>query len=202
MHPCAQNLNVAVFAFLEIVLDHFHERLGRRNGVGHHERQFKHLGARITTGGITDNGHGDVGHAVDGLVHQFRRFAAKSHGIKMLNRDRTARGFLDLLGPRFQDVLGHGRHRRQELVQAQGHVRGPCRTDRQSRCTSSTRKCADKVTSFHSFLPLVRASQPANFWIKARLVQQNRQITRPSKPKPIERNCTGVWQGHIRKTIK
>ena len=134
--PCAQNLEVLIFAALEIGFDHFPK--GQRGGdrAGHHERQFKHFAAREAAGRIADNGHCDVCHTVARLIHQLWRAAAQRHRVKMLDVQTSTRSCCQTFAPGLEDLGGHGGDGRQELVQPQCHVLG-----KSARWNS--RQCAD-----------------------------------------------------------
>ena len=141
VHPGAKDMHILELRVLHIFFKHL--PISRRHGacVGHHERQFKHLSARETTGGIAHNRPDNICHAVDRLVHQFRWFAAQLHGGITLHLDAAIAIGLNLVGPDVQHQFGHIGLWWQELVHPQRNVlrHGGCGGQRCGQCSACQR---------------------------------------------------------------
>jgi hypothetical protein len=124
MRPDRDRVHLAEFLARMSLVELLH-----RPGVGHalaggHEGQLEGFRGREAAGARAGERPDDVGDAVAGLVVELGRRAAELHRREDVDLDATAGLGLDLLGPGREQLGVPVRHRRQEVVHLQRHLRG------------------------------------------------------------------------------
>ena len=78
VNPDGKHVHILEIRVLHVALEQIPKGAAGRLGIGHHEGQFKDLGARETAWRIARHGPDDIRHAVDNLVIKLIRLESAS----------------------------------------------------------------------------------------------------------------------------